>query len=267
MRRQKLADARKAAGRTQEEVAEQIDIDRTTIGKWERGESTPHPNQRPAYADALAISLHELDQLLTSLPPSPGKTPIWVAQYLAIEQSANEMRAHETQVIDGLLQTPDYAAAIAQSVGIGETPQSYVQRNIEQRKWRQARVVNGDLQLSVIQPETVLRLRLGDGATMAVQMDRLLEVGQQDNVTVQIVPFSVGQYEAMRMGAFKIFTHPWIQGYSVYVVRHEGTALIDSADEAANYVAGWDQAAGLALSSDESAALIKEAAEQWRTSK
>lgn len=267
MRRDRLIAARVAAGKTQEQVGEDVEVDRTTVGKWERSESTPLPQQRPKYADSLGISLHELDQLLSNLPPSPGTTPIWLAQYLGMEQSASEMRAHETQVIDGLLQTPGYAAAIARSVGVGETPEAYVQRNIEQRRWRQARVLNGDLQLSVVQPETVLRLRLGDGATMAEQMDWLLEVGQRPNVTVQIVPFEVGQYEAMRMGAFKIFAHPWIQGVSVYVVRHEGTALIDNADEAANYVAAWEQASHLALSPDESAAVIKDAAEQWRNSR
>ncbi|HEY8525523.1 MAG TPA: helix-turn-helix transcriptional regulator [Acidimicrobiales bacterium] len=265
MRRQKLAEARKKAGKSQEQVAHELGLDRTTIGKWERGESTPHPQQRPRYADALGISLHELDQMLSGLPPADGRTPIWLAQYLGMEQSASSMRSHETQVVDGLLQTPDYAAAIARSVGVGETPESYVQRNIEQRAWRQARVLSGDLQLFVVQPETVLRLQLGTPEVMAGQMDRLVELGDRPNVTYQIVPFSIGQYEAMRMGAFKIFIHPWTQGASVYVIRHEGTFLVDDADEAENYEAAWEQATRLALSPDETAALCKEAAEQWRS--
>jgi transcriptional regulator with XRE-family HTH domain len=265
VRREELVAGRKRAGKSQEQVAHAVDVDRTTVGKWERGESTPQPHQRPAYADALKISLHELDQMLTSLPLPTTMTPVWLAQYLGMEMSASQMQSHENQVLDGLLQTPAYAAAIARSAGVGDTPDEYIERNIAQRATRQARLLNGELQLAVVHPETVLRLRLGDDATMAAQMDWLIEVGEHPNVTIQIVPFTVGQYEAMRMGGFKILAHPWIPGHTIYVIRHEGAVLVAHADEADNYSAAWRQASRLALPPDESAALIKDAAEQWRT--
>lgn len=203
--------------------------------------------------------------MLTSLPVPEGMTPVWLAQYLGMEQSATRMQSHETQVLDGLLQTPGYAAAIARSVGVGDTPDSYIERNIEQRALRQTRLVNGELQFAVVHPETVLRLRLGDDATMAAQMDWLIELAARPNVTIQIVPFTVGQYEAMRMGGFKVLTHPWIPGATIYVIRHEGAVLVSNADEADNYLAAWQQASRLALSPSESTALIKDAAEQWRS--
>lgn len=265
MRRDELIAARKRAGKSQEQVAEAVGVDRTTIGKWERGESSPQPHQRPAYADALGISLHELDQMLTSIPAPDGFTPVWIAQYLGMEMSAAQIQSHETQVLDGLLQTPDYAAAIARSVGVGDTPDSYVERNRAQRRERQERVLNGNLQLAVVHPETVLRLRLGDDATMAAQMDWLIDMSERPNVSIQIVPFAVGQYEAMRMGGFKILGHSFIPGPTIYVIRHEGAVLVNSADEADNYIAAWRQASRLALSPDDSAELIRDAAEQWRS--
>lgn len=265
VRREELIAARRRAGRSQEQVGEDAGVDRTTIGTWERGERTPQPHQRVDYADALGISLHDLDQMLTSIPIPNGTTPVWLAQYLGMEQSATRMRSHGTTVLEGLLQTAGYAAAIARSVGVGATPDSYIERNIEQRALRQARMLNGELELSVVHPETVLRLRLGSNDTMAAQMDWLAELAERPNVTIQIIPFTAGQYEAMRMGNYKLLTHPWIQGTTIYVIRHEGAVLVSGPDEADNYIAAWQQATRLALPPSESTALIRDAAEQWRS--
>jgi transcriptional regulator with XRE-family HTH domain len=59
-----LAAYRLAAGFTQESLAEQLSIDRSTIGRWERGTQAPQPWQRPDLATKLRISLSELDDLL-----------------------------------------------------------------------------------------------------------------------------------------------------------------------------------------------------------
>ncbi|ONI71169.1 transcriptional regulator [Actinosynnema sp. ALI-1.44] len=59
-----LAAYRLAAGFTQESLAEQLSIDRGTIGRWERGTQVPQPWQRPDLATSLRISLAELDDIL-----------------------------------------------------------------------------------------------------------------------------------------------------------------------------------------------------------
>jgi transcriptional regulator with XRE-family HTH domain len=251
-------------GKTQEQVGAEVGVDRTTIGTWERGEYTPAPQQRPAYADALGLTLSELDGMLTGIV-TDDRTPMMLSQFLGMEQSATQILAHEPHAVHGLFQSPEYAAGIARSVGVGETPESYVQRNVEQRQWRQARVLNGDLTLHVIQPEIPLRMQIGDRATMAEQMDRLIEMSTRANVTIQIVPFSVGQYEAFRMGSVSIMTHPWVRGASVYLVEHRGLAAIEDAEEAANYVAAVEQAANLALAPARSLTLIEKMARFWRT--
>lgn len=59
-----LAASRLAAGFTQESLAEQLSIDRSTIGRWERGTQAPQPWQRPDLATSLRITLTELDDIL-----------------------------------------------------------------------------------------------------------------------------------------------------------------------------------------------------------
>jgi DNA-binding XRE family transcriptional regulator len=264
VRRDRLASARKTIGKTQEQVGAEVGVDRTTIGTWERGEYTPAPQQRPAYANALGVTLSELDGMLTGIV-TDDRTPVELSQFLGMEQSATAILAHEPHAVHGLLQSPGYAAGIARTVGVAETPDSYVERNVEQRRWRQARVLNGDLTLHVVQPEIPLRMQIGGRTTMAEQMDRLVDMANRPNVTIQIVPFSIGQYEALRMGSVSVMTHPWVRGPSVYLVEHRGLVAIDDSEEAANYIAAVEQAADLALSPKKTLEFIEKMAKLWRT--
>lgn len=59
-----LANRRVVVGYTQEALAEALGVDRTTIGRWERGAQQPQPWQRPDLALKLGVTLEELDGLL-----------------------------------------------------------------------------------------------------------------------------------------------------------------------------------------------------------
>ncbi len=63
-RRVRLAERRKAIGYTQEQLAEQLGVERTTIARWEAGSNEPQPWQRPNLAMALHVSVDELIALL-----------------------------------------------------------------------------------------------------------------------------------------------------------------------------------------------------------
>ncbi|WP_435279756.1 helix-turn-helix transcriptional regulator [Streptomyces sp. 1222.5] len=74
-----LAERRKALGYSQETFAHALGVDRTTVGRWERRETRPTPEQRPKIAHALGMELSELDALLTppqAEPPESAASPI-----------------------------------------------------------------------------------------------------------------------------------------------------------------------------------------------
>jgi len=63
-RRQRFAQRRKAVGFSQEGLAERLGIDRSTVARWESGETEPLPWLRPKLARALQVSIEQLDELL-----------------------------------------------------------------------------------------------------------------------------------------------------------------------------------------------------------
>jgi len=262
VRRHRLVEARKAAGKTQEQVAELVEVDRTTIGKWERGESTPYPQQRPAYAAAISVTLSELASMLSSMPIDAGEIAGWLAHYLAMEQSATGIRVHEPKLVDGLLQTPAYVEAVVRCVGLAGVTDDYVTQNINQRRHRQQRVRTGDVGLEVIQAEQVLHVQLGTPQVMAEQLYSLADAAELPSVTVRVMPFTAGQYEARRLDSFSILAHPW-GNPTVCLSSYGGTRFITEADETAYFAQAFEQATHLALSPADSIALIRQMAHTW----
>lgn len=67
IRRDALAARREALGFTQETLAQELGVELSTVGRWERGTLTPQPWRRPDLAQTLKLPLEDLDVLLN--PP------------------------------------------------------------------------------------------------------------------------------------------------------------------------------------------------------
>jgi transcriptional regulator with XRE-family HTH domain len=63
--RVELAKRRKSRGLTQEALAEKLRVGRTTVQRWELGETEPQPWHRPRLAEELDVSAERLDYLLS----------------------------------------------------------------------------------------------------------------------------------------------------------------------------------------------------------
>jgi DNA-binding XRE family transcriptional regulator len=68
-KRHALAERRQIVGHSQETLARVVGVEPTTVGRWERGETCPQPWCRPKLADALGVSLEELDTMLAEGQP------------------------------------------------------------------------------------------------------------------------------------------------------------------------------------------------------
>ena len=65
-KRQRFAARRKAVGFSQEQLAERLRVERSTVARWEAGETEPQPWIRPRLARALQLSLDQLEHLLAA---------------------------------------------------------------------------------------------------------------------------------------------------------------------------------------------------------
>jgi transcriptional regulator with XRE-family HTH domain len=70
--RPRLAARRRAAGFTQESLAERLSVDRSTVARWEAGDTEPQPWLRQKLAEALGISTDDVAALLVDEPPVCG---------------------------------------------------------------------------------------------------------------------------------------------------------------------------------------------------
>ncbi|MGH3764214.1 MAG: helix-turn-helix domain-containing protein [Pseudonocardiaceae bacterium] len=77
-RRQELSQRRKAVGFTQESLAAHLGVERSTVIRWEAGDSEPLPSIRPSLARALEVSIDQLAELLTRSEVA-GTTRTWSA--------------------------------------------------------------------------------------------------------------------------------------------------------------------------------------------
>jgi len=76
VKRTRLAARRKAVGFSQDKLAERLQVDRSTIVRWENGDSVPQPWKRVEFAKALRVSVDQLDELLTEESPATADADV-----------------------------------------------------------------------------------------------------------------------------------------------------------------------------------------------
>jgi tetratricopeptide (TPR) repeat protein/transcriptional regulator with XRE-family HTH domain len=123
-KRGRLAQRRKAVGLTQEQLAGQLGVERTTVVRWERGQTQPLPWLRPRLAKALGVSAGRIEELLASTQGRaarvPRQLPAAVADFTG--------RTAELQALTRMLDEPFadspgtvVISAIGGTAGVGKT--------------------------------------------------------------------------------------------------------------------------------------------------
>jgi len=105
-----------------------------------------------------------------------------------MDAEAVAIRAYQTQVVPGLLQTPGYATALfARRLA----DPAEVEERVRARLSRQQRFYgNGGPYYLVVLDEVCLRHAVGGPAVMRDQCAHLLSVGRLPNIRIQVVPLS-----------------------------------------------------------------------------
>lgn len=187
--------------------------------------------------------------------------PTWFQDYVGLEESASRIQTHELQFIPGLLQTERYARTVA-SRGRPEATQDEVEQRVLLRMQRQQLLSQSRApRLWAVVDEAVLYRPFGDRAALREQIEHLLEITQQSNISLQVTPFELTRPSAE--GAFTIlrFGEPELPDI-VYLEHLCGALYLDKSEEVELYSKASHRLAIDARTPEESRKALHEARQQ-----
>ncbi|MFF4586590.1 Scr1 family TA system antitoxin-like transcriptional regulator [Streptomyces sp. NPDC001388] len=181
-----LRHFREGALLTQEALAKAIPCDRSLVARVELGTRVPQESFAKKCDEVLG-SGGVLGRLWGRVDWYPQvEHPDWFERRAQMDAEAVALRAYQTQVIPGLLQTPGYAAAL---FGRRLPHTQDVEERVRARLSRQQRFYAEDgPYYVVVLDESCLRHMVGGPEVMREQCAHLLRVGKVPNIRIQVVP-------------------------------------------------------------------------------
>ncbi|WP_328720511.1 helix-turn-helix domain-containing protein [Streptomyces sp. NBC_00247] len=264
-----LLRLRDASGKTQQQAAQTISATNSKIVKMERGwVPMRDPDIRTLCEFYGADDARLVGRLmeLAGLDRERRKAKGWwnqypelrsLVEYVALEDIATGIRTWQGAFVPGLLQTPDYARALAVGNAEWREPEE-IERFVEAKVARQARLADDQpLALWAIIGEGALRQLVGGREVMRTQLARLAEASAEPNVTVQVVPFLAGSHPGMT-SAFSVvsFAEPGALDV-VYMDTTSSTLWLESETDATRHNVTFGRIARSGLAPRDSIALIE----------
>ncbi|MEU8763072.1 helix-turn-helix transcriptional regulator [Streptomyces sp. NPDC048659] len=190
----RLRSVREGRGWTQEELDERTAYSSKHISAVETGRRSPTPRFSRSMDTAFGLTGRP-----DSFERESGRMSQTVLlegfpEYLHQERRAVEIRLYEVGVIPGLMQTPEYAAALAASaVKRGSVTPEQAEERVALIEERQATLVRTPSPLvHVVLDESCIRRPIGGRSVMDAQFARLAEFAELPNTIVQVAPFALG---------------------------------------------------------------------------
>jgi hypothetical protein len=260
-------------GFTLTEAAKQAGLGRSNLGKMEQAESKTVP----------AVALDKLLDLYNVREPQTrdamhalaqdAKQRGWWSKYKGLfdddralpdfEAEASTIRTFEALCIPGLLQTPEYVHALFEGGRYTSLPA--VERRVAFRMTRRE-ILNRvrPAHFRAVLDEAALRRVIRGPDVMHAQLMHLLHMAEMPHVDVQVIPFQDGSHAGLT-APFAILDSPDPRDSSiVYVGTIAGSVFFEQEDEVERYNVTYGDLQGSALSTKQSAALIKTAADSLR---
>ncbi|MFC9846250.1 helix-turn-helix domain-containing protein [Streptomyces sp. NPDC060223] len=176
---------RERKGLTQAELGAAIGYSEEQVSSVERGRRAPSE----AYLDAADKALGA-GGMLAALKKDveEARYPKKVRDLANLEGESVEICTYDNSVINGLLQTPEYARALY-GMRRPPFPEEEVDRLVTARMARQ-KVFDRQAApvFNFVQEEDTLLRPVGGRMVMRKQLERLLEVGRRRSVEIQVMP-------------------------------------------------------------------------------
>ncbi|MFE9723901.1 helix-turn-helix domain-containing protein [Streptomyces sp. NPDC005794] len=186
---EELRRLRAERGDSLRQLGERLGWDWSLFGKMEKGETVGGPEVVEALdqhygTPGLLLALWEL--AISDQTQFKER----YRRYMALEAEATSLWHFAVSVLPGLLQTSGYARELLSAGGLkGDA----LDQQVEARMGRRELLAGEEPpQFRTILSEAVLRTPLRDPQQWRQQLEYLREVGERDDATVQVAPFSAG---------------------------------------------------------------------------
>ena len=263
-----LRRLRDLAGKSQQEAATWINKTDTTISKYETGARRVDVGNLRSLCQLYDVEATH-SAFLERLAREAGErgwwadfgstVPHWFADFLGMETVATEVWTYESEYVPGLLQTQAYVEAVAST-------RSDAERFARLRATRQKRLVDkAPLILRVVLNEAVVCRVVGSPDVMSRQIRHVIDTAALPNVTVQVLPFSVGFHPAMT-GSFAALRFPEAPMMNtVYVEIKDGALYVEKPPDVDRYTATFERLTELALDEAGTISFLEEMERRYST--
>jgi transcriptional regulator with XRE-family HTH domain len=265
----RLQELREAAGIKREEAAQVLRVAPATVRRMEMAEVALKVPYVQVLLTTYGVPEEETDAFvaLTEEANQPGwwqrfhdVLPEWFSLYVSLEGAAGLIRSYEPHFVPGLLQTEEYARAVLEAGTIGQTGPETIERHVSLRMARQGLLERDNPpHLWVIMDETVLRRPVSiRGEVMREQLDKLLEFGERDRVTLQVAEFENGPHPGT-YAPFSLFrfTEPELPDM-VFTEYLTGALYLDSRTEVSAHLEVLDHMTAHAASAQRTKKILRD---------
>jgi hypothetical protein len=253
-----------------EDAAERIGGDKPKISRQENGRQGIGKLEIEALLGLYGVEDERLKAALIALAKA-GRRKGWWAQYsdmlgelfqeqLSIESDASRIHLFQPLLVPGLLQTREYAEESIRQVEKSASEDqidSYVTLRMDRQE-----ILRRDKapQVVCVLDEGVLRRAVGGPKVMAAQLQKLIEVNEPPQLSIQVIPFGQGWHAGLD-GAFSVFSHPDPMDLDVVRLEYlDGVLYLEEDEPVERYKLAFDQLRASALSSRQSRTLISQVA-------
>jgi transcriptional regulator with XRE-family HTH domain len=260
---------RENVGYSLEDAARVLECDRSKISRIETGQRGIRPKELRELMTEYGVPASE-QLALVAIASRGGQHSWWhpysdtlsdaYLDYVIMESAASEIMAYEAQLIPDLLQTDDYARAIAAAEPAYTTDQQR-EDAVAAKAVRRQVVLGGSspARLGVILGEGALRQVVGGPDVLAGQISHLVKLaGDYPAVTIQVLPFSAGAHAAAGSGSLAILRFPDAPSLGVvYLEALSGGVYLEDQADVARYVRAFALLRAASLSPTDSADLLR----------
>jgi transcriptional regulator with XRE-family HTH domain len=250
-----------------EEVAEQLGVAASTLSRIETGKAPTRTAYLNSMLDMYGVTDPGQRQVLVDMAREGHRKGWWAAWervlptgfdvYVGLEAEASSLRAFESLVVHGLVQTEEYARSVMTTVR-RKLGSEEIEALVALRMQRQDAILRpaDPVDLWLILDEAVIRRTMGPPDLMRRQLTHLAESSLRPNVTLQVLPFCSGPHPSLN-GPFCIIEFPErFDPDVVYTEGVHGQAYLERERDVRSCAEAFDLLRAAALSPADSTDLI-----------